>query len=61
MGVPNELLGAGNSRKSTRIKRRAAILRFQQELAMSQTDGQLNDAPNHSHGETEQPKLKRKI
>jgi polyphosphate kinase len=27
---------------------------------MSQTDGQLNDAPNHSHGETEQPKLKRK-
>jgi len=27
---------------------------------MSQTDGLLNDVPNHSQGETEQPKLKRK-
>jgi polyphosphate kinase 2 len=27
---------------------------------MSQTDSQPNDARNHSHGETEQPKLKRK-
>jgi polyphosphate kinase 2 len=27
---------------------------------MSQTDGLLNDASNHSQGETEQPKLKRK-
>jgi polyphosphate kinase len=27
---------------------------------MSQTDGLLNDEPNHSQGETEQPKLKRK-
>ena len=27
---------------------------------MSQIDGLLNDEPNHSQGETEQPKLKRK-
>jgi polyphosphate kinase 2 (PPK2 family) len=47
-----------NSRKNTRIKHSAAILRSEQELAMSQTDGQLNELDHH--GETEQPKFKRK-